>query len=337
MTTPIRAPSEVIRNLRRFIPQEDVPTMIATIYKNPRARPVPGAKALSVCEVNNKRVFFVHKALQDKINFDYARSGILSYLNLNEDTQILQVIGDCIPFSSQGTQRAKEILSRILEQPNQLLLWGYTGSQRDNGKRLDINQILNTWVDASSGRGNTVLANILDIDTPKALKEWNCLGSENAKNFYLVNGGAKFGEDIISSDFLTDKSCCFEGGIQSFRQIVDLLARDISIQCYYGLREEGNRVQDTYFSAVQFLKFMRENVEDYYKDNNLTPGQVPEKMEIVDEVLEWWKRSYLKEYALYNPEVKDPSSREYLFATAWRLFLKKELWRKLDLCQFSVI
>ena len=337
MTTPIRASSEIIRNLRRFIPQEDIPNMIANVCKNPHARLIPGAKALSVCEINNKRVFFVHKDSQDKINFDYARSGILSYLKLNEETQILQVIGDCIPFSNQGTQKAKEILSRILDQPNQLLLWGYTGSQQDDGRRLDINQILNTWVDASPVRGNTVLANVLDIDTPRALKEWNCFGSENAKNFYLVNGEAKFGEDIVSSDFLTDRSCCFEGGIQSFRQIIDLLTRDISIQCYYGLRKEGDVVQDTYFSAVEFMKFIRDRIEKYYEYNNLTPGQIPEKMDVADEFLELWKLTYLEEHRLYNPEVKDPSSREALFKAAWELFLKKELWRKLDLCQFSAV
>lgn len=334
MTTPIRASSEIIRNLRRSIPQEDIPTMIANVYKNPHARPVPGAKALSVCEIDNKRVFFVHKDSQDKINFDYARSGILSYLKLNEDTQILQVIGDCIPFSNWGTQKVKDILSPILEQPNQLLLWGYTGSQADDGRRLDINQILNTWIDACPARGNTVLANVLDIDTPRALKEWNCLGSENAKNFYLVNGEAKFGEDIISSDFLTDRSCCFEGGIQSFRQMMDLLARDINIKCYYGLRKKENIVGNTYFSAVQFLKFIRESIEEYYKYNNLTPGKVPEKMEVADEFLELWSLNYLEQHPLCNPQVKDASSRKALFETAWELFLEKELWKKLYLCEF---
>lgn len=337
MTTPIRSSSEVIKNIRRFIPQEDIPNMIAHVCNNPHARPVPGAKSLSVCEINNKRVFFVHKDLQANINFPNARSGILSYLKLNEETKILQVIGDCIPFSSKGTEKVKKIVSSILEQPNQLLLWGYTGSQKDNGRRLDINQVLNTWIDASPIRGNQVLANVLDIDTPRALKEWNCLGSKSVNNFYLVNGKARFGEDIASSDFLTDKACCFDGGIQSFRQIMNLLSRNIKIQCYYGFREENNVKHDTYFSAVEFLKFIKDKIQEYYKYNNLIPGQIPERMEVADEFLELWKLTYRESRLLYNPEVKDPSSREALFQSAWELFLKKELWKKLDLCQFLAV
>ncbi|MGL4348072.1 MAG: hypothetical protein ACRCSV_01240 [Chlamydiales bacterium] len=337
MTIPIRASSEIIRNMPRFVPREDIPSMIANVCKNPYTRPVPGAKSLSVCEINNKRVFFVHKDLQKEINFCNARSGILSHLKLAEDTKILQVIGDCIPFSKLGTERAKDILPPILEKPNQLLLWGYTGSQKDHGRRLDINQILNTWVDESPLRGNQVLANVLDIDTPRALKEWNCLGSETTKNFYLVNGDATFGEDIASSDFLTDKACCFDGGIQSFRQMMNLLMRDIDIQCYHGFREKKNVVQNTYFSAVEFIKFIRGNIQEYYKYNNLTEGKIPEKMEVANEFLELWRDSYLEIHPLYNPEVNDPSNRDALFQVAWNLFLEKELWKKLNLCQFSAV
>ena len=331
----------MIRNIRRFIPQEDIPTIIANVCKNPHAHPVPGAKALSVCEVNNKRIFFVNKDLQYDINFKYARIGILSHLKLTEDTQILQVIGDCIPFSSTGTMLAKNILSSILEQSNQLLLWGYTGSERDNGTRLDINQILNTWVDASPMRGNQVLANVLDVDTPKALREWNCLGSETVKNFYLVNGEAKFGEDIKSSDFLTDKACCFDGGIQSFRQMANLLMRDINIQWYYGFRDET-----TYFSAVEFMKFISDEIQKYYKYNNLVVGKIPEKMEAADEFLELWKNDYLEKHPLSNPAMDDPigrkalvenDPRKALFEAAWQFFLKKKLWKKLHLCEFLTV
>ena len=187
-----------------------------------------------------------------------------TYLQLPIDIKITQIIGDCIPFSHTGTSKAREAISSILADPNQLLLWGYTGSQTDNGQRLDINQLLNEWVDSCDTRSSRVLANILDIDTIKALTEWNCLGAKTAKNFYLVYGGAKFGEDIDSSDFITDQACCFDGGIQSFRQMTNLLMRGIPIQCYYGFRtnnDPANFDRDSqsyieYFSAVEFMEWM---------------------------------------------------------------------------------
>lgn len=341
MSTPIRVLSEMIPKMPQFIPREDVPNIIAEISKFFFSPPIP---KLSVCEINNKRIFSVHKEVQEKINFNSVRSEILSHLKLTEDTNILQVIGDCLPFSRRGTERVKEILPLILEQPNQLLLWGYTGSEKDNGRRLDINQIVNIWVDSSDIRGNRVLANVLDLDTPRALIEWNCLGAETAKNFYLVHGGAKFGEDIISSDSITDKACCFDGGIQSFRQMGNLLMRDVTIQCYYGLRNEKDHnlnpsvaSENKYFSAVEFMKFIKDKIQEYYAYNDLAENEVREAMEIENDFLELWKDNYLTTYPLYNPEVKDASSRQALFEAGWNLFLEKQLWRKLHLCEFSAI
>lgn len=343
MTIPIRASSEIVRNIHRVIPREDIPAMIIDVCKNSCARFIPGTEFLSFSKRENKRIFAVNKNLQEKINFSHAREEIVKHLELPRYTKILQVIGDCIPFSSRGTERAKGILASILEQPDQLLLWGYTGSKKDDGRRLDLNQLINEWVDASDVRGNRVLANLLDVDTPRALIEWNCLGAQTAKNFYLVYGGAKFGEDIVSSDSITDKACCFDGGIQSFRQMMNLLMRDVTIQCYYGLRNEKDSYksnvawQNKYFSAVEFIKFIRDNIQEYYVYNGLAEREVPEAMEIVNDFLELWKDDYLTMYPLYNPEVRDASSSQALFQAGWNLFLERQLWRKLHLCQFSAI
>lgn len=348
MTTPIRASYETIRNIHRFIPREDIPAMITNVCKNPCTRIIPGTEVLSFSEKDNRRIFSVRKDLQEKINFAHARKEIVKHLELPAGTEILQVIGDCIPFSRRGTERARGILASILEQlekSDQLLLWGYTGSKKDDGRRLDINHLLNDWIDARDARGNRVLANVLDVDTPRALTEWNCHGAQTAKNFYLVYGGAKFGEEIVSSDSITDKACCFDGGIQSFRQMMNLLMREVPIQCYYGLRNERDMhnlnptfvQRNRYFSAVEFIKFMRDNIQEYYAYNGLREREVPETMEIVNDFLELWKDDYLTIYPLYNPELRDASNRQALFQAGWNLFLEKQLWRKLNLCQFSAI
>lgn len=323
---------------------EGISSVIKKINNNPPKSCLPGTGALSLLLEKDRTFFAVNKLRQKEMNFCQVRSGILTHLKLPTNTKIVQIIGDCIPFSAKGTCKAREMISSILEDPNQLLLWGYTGTQKDNGRRLDVNQLLNEWVDSCNTRSNRVLANILDIDTVKALTEWDCLGAKTAKNFYLVYGGAKFGEDIDSSDSITDQACCFEGGIQSFRQMVNLLMRNTSIQCYYGLRTSNDPANFDrnaqpyieYFSAVKFMKWMQDNIQKYYEYNNLIGKTIPPEMDICDDILEFWKDSYLDLYPLCNPQVRDFSTRQAFFQDGWNLFLEKRLWEKLDLCNFSI-
>lgn len=341
MTIPILA-SQFSKRFCTSYPIEGISSIIKRITNNPPKGYLPGTGALSLLVEKDRKVFAVNKCRQKDMDFSEVRKGILTHLQLPVGTQIMQIIGDCIPFSPIGTCKAREAISSILADPNQLLIWGYTGSQKDNGQRLDINQLLNEWIDSCDTRSNRVLANVLDIDTVKALTEWNCLGSKTAKNFYLVYGGAKFGDDIESSDFITDQACCFEGGIQSFRQMINLLMRGVFIQCYYGLRKRNDPANfDSnaqsyieYFSAVDFLKWIRDNVQKYYEHNELIGKTIPLEMEICDDILTIWKDSYLSLYPLCNPQVRDFSSRNALFDAGWKLFTEKKLWKKLQSLDF---
>lgn len=322
---------------------EGISSVVKRINNNPPRWCIPGTGALSLLLEKDRTFFAVNKCRQKEMNFSEVRSEILTQLQLPIDTKILQIIGDCIPFSVTGTSQAREKLASILENPNQLLLWGYTGSEKDNGRRLDINQLLNEWVDSCATRSSRVLANILDVDTIKALTEWNCLGAKTAKNFYLVYGGAKFGEDIDSSDFITDETCCFEGGIQSFRQMTNLLMRKTSIGCYHGFRtnnDTANFDRDAqsyveYFSAVGFMKWMRDNIQKYYESKDLIGKSIPPEKDVFDDILEIWKDSYLELHPLCNPQVRDFSTRQALFQAGWKFFLEKKLWKSLHLCNFS--
>lgn len=342
MTMPIYA-TQFAKRFYTSSAIEGISSVVRKINNNPPRWCIPGTRALALLLEKEKIFFAVDKFRQKEMDFSEVRSGILTYLKLPVDTKIIQIIGDCIPFSTTGTCKAREAICSILEDPNQLLLWGYTGSQKDNGQRLDINQLLNEWVDSCDTRSSRVLANILDIDTIKALKEWNCLAAKTAKNFYLVYGGAKFGEDIDSSDFITDRACCFDGGIQSFRQMTNLLMRSTSIRCYYGLRmsndpanfDRNAQSYIEYFSAVEFMKWMRDKIQKYYEDNDLTGKTILPQMDICDDILEIWKDSYLDLHPLCNPQVRDFSTRQALFQGGWNLFLEKKLWKKLHLCNFS--
>lgn len=342
MTRPIFA-SHFSKRFYTSTPIEGISSVIKRISNNPPRGYIPGTGALSLLLEKERKFFAVHKFRQKDMNFAQVRRGILTSLQLPIDTKIIQIIGDCIPFSASGTAKAREAISSILANPNQLLLWGYTGSKKDNGRRLDINQLLNEWIDFCDTRSDRALANLLDIDTVKALTEWNCLGSQTAKNFYLVYGGAKFGDDIESSDFITDQACCFDGGIQSFRQMTNLLMRGISIRCYYGLRKRNDPANfdpntqsyREYFSAVDFIKWIRDNIEKYYEYNDLTNKSIPPEREICEDILTIWKDSYLSLYPLCNPQVRDFSTRNALFETGWKLFVKEKLWKNLHLCIFS--
>lgn len=279
--------------------------------------------------VEGKRFFTVAKDCQDKLYFAALRSYILHELDLPSQTSILQVIGDSAPYSLAGTEKARKYLSIKLSEKESLVCWGFTGQKRSDNRR-DVNQLVNEWIDEDPSRGKKALANIVDFHTIEAIKNWKCSFTTNAQNFFLVYGEAQFGDDIISSDTLTDRAICLEGGVQSFRQIVNFLSNNRPIEGLYGLRMKNNTAnfnEETgtyieYFSAVEFLTDIFTAIE----------GQ-SDVVAAIDKFLD----KYMKERQLFDPRRPDGGTKTALFKAAWKIFTEQQLWKKADLCHFTHI
>lgn len=292
---------------------------------------------LSYFEYNGKRVFAVHKEDQRKLQFGEVHQTILTNLDKNNGTQIVQVIGDSAPFSQEGTLSAEQYLfSQLNSDPTSLVLWGYTGSRKGNGRRMDANALVSKWVNqAPFTRADRVMANIVDEHTPAALKDWGAQVTPFARNFFLVYGNAKFGDDVISSDSITDKAFCLEGGVQAFKQIVNFLTLEIPVEGIYGLRMEKNPVNyDSsseaylhYFSATEFLFELFQKIEQIEKGGK----------KILAQEIEQFKEAYLKEKHLFNPRRPDGGTKQALFESAWKSFMDQRLWERRELCQFRPV
>lgn len=307
-------------------------SQIALEFSNGKGRMLEGSGGLEFIEREGKRIFGVHKDNQNALHFQTVRAHILQNLGVHPDTKTVQIVGDSGRFSLEGTKNGKEFLEKRLPK-NHLILWGYTGKESENGC-TEVNQMVNQLIEADPSFLKNSLANVVDFHTVEAITKWGCSIAPNNQNFYLVYGNAKFGDDMISSDYLTDEAFIIEGGIQSFGQLCNFISKGIPSQGIYNLRGENNpdgfnaeKGQFlTYFSTCEFIDQLKKKIEN---EGSLTKVQV-----------ENFKNDYLKpqkgpERHLFNPSRADASTKQALFDTAWKQFIEKSLWMKLDLCIFQ--
>lgn len=283
-------------------------------------------------------IFGVKREDQASIDFPTLRSALAKEMGYSEPKRYIQFIGDSALYSVEGTKFAQQEVNRILSNDqNSIVLYGYTGSKNKEGQeRRDINQLLSDWVDADEARADRVIANIVDKHTVMAINQWGCIGSEKIRYFFLVYSDGKepsveFGQDIPSSDGLTDlKAYSLEGGIQSLRQIVYMLNKDIPIHGIANLRNltelNNPRFFDPtsklpYLSAVEFIEFMKKKIQLC-------------KSEISPELLAEFSRDYLDSHALYNKNKGDASTKCALWDAAWKDFINAA-WKKLSLFTYS--
>ena len=188
-------------------------TEVAMAMEEHKGRMLTGTGGLQHVEsVSKKRYFGVHMNSQLDLDFTEVRRSILQELNLPADTKIVQVIGDSGRFSPLGTAVGAKFLQDHLNERD-LLLWGYTGKPIDERGCCEVNQLVTSWLQKNPARFSHALANVVDEHTPLAISKWKCSIARENQNFYLVHGGAKYGDDTISSDKLTNKAFCLEGGM----------------------------------------------------------------------------------------------------------------------------
>lgn len=248
---------------------------------------------------------------------------VMKTLGLPTHTPTLQVIGDSALFSVTGTKTAKVFLETILKKHPGLVLWGYTGNIDRSTNTADTNQLVSQWLDSDPRRYKRALANVVDFHTVKAVEEWKCSIPFDNLNFYMVYGHAEFGDDVISSDVLTDRAVVLEGGIQSFLQMVNMLSFKVKMQCLYNIRGRVARIDGKnkkFFSASEFCHILFKN----------TVGKSLSK-EQVEKCLE----NYLMDHVLFDVKKPDASTKQKLFDLAWNKFINEKLWTRLNLCHFT--
>lgn len=296
------------------------------------AATLEGTQYLKIKEDSHTKYFGIHKDEQALLDFTYAKTKILEKLCLPADTQIIQVIGDSQTYIESGTSFCKEYLNQMLDEHRHLVLWGFTGQKSKSGDRLDANQIVNQWVDASPNRTKRALANIVDFHTVKAIEGGKCDIAQTVQNFYVVYGQAKFGDDIISSDSITDLGLCLEGGVQSFCQVVNFLSLNIKVQGVFNVRgQQNSNNYDShrqeylqYLSAAEFIFMLNQHIQNKQLNGS--------KISVDD--IENFKESYLKTHYLCNPNRQDVNLKKALFDVAWKKFIDEQLWLRLDNCIF---
>ena len=219
--------------------------------------------------IDNKlyRVFGLKKANQYKLNYNELRSCLLIELNCKENSPVIEVIGDSSMFDKIGSQFAKEHFAGEMKNFNGLLLYGYNGEIDLSKDLLDVNGLVNDYIDTNPEYAERVIANIVDYHTRIALVKkgqpvptlvnetetgWGSSVSQHVCNFFLVwdicsdkqelwdQDGAKFGDDIFASDSLVNhKALLYGGGVQSFEQATNILMKEHKVVSVSGLRGQN--------------------------------------------------------------------------------------------------
>jgi hypothetical protein len=234
---------------------------------------------------------------------------IRKLLKVDDDYKIIQVIGDCDLFSSNGTEYAYNFLKNCFKDKI-IVEWGLTGRINTKLKQLDTNCLTGELIRELK---LPYIANIVD-HTIDAISMWKCQYLECAKQFVYVYDLEKtlFGSDIKVSDETCDMCIVLEGGAQSFAQVINCLSLDKNIVLLHGLRTDENR---KYFSVAEFFYIIKQNntmdIQKIYKD-------------------------YIDNKLLINFKKGDAKTKKSLYDYAWKFFMDESIWTKLDNCKIYV-
>ncbi len=237
---------------------------------------------------------------------------LLSEMRLDPSRKITQIVGDSQSFSKDGCTIAIRHLETAF-RTGTLVLYGYTAS-RD---LRDTNGLVTTVL-REEGLLNQAIGNIVDQSLgiisrrPSAYPQLLCYISV----FAPFGKKTEFGDDIPTSDAITDKFILLEGGVISFSQICNALRYEKSILAITGLRDETS---SNYFSAAHFLIHLKEKVSS------------ASRSVINDDLLTAWKDSYLEIHSPFDPKAPSAKKKAQLLKSAWNMFLECRLYEKLHL------
>jgi len=290
-------------------------------------------------EKNGIHFFGIHKKDQmdtstEKTSKKYTqfKRELARIIGLDPEMPVVQVIGDSVAYSSEGTSRSLKFLETALAT-DALILYGFTGHEESDGTKC-VNAATSHVVTSCGWLARTV-GNVVAFHTPTALTSWHC-SAPGLEHYIVVYGdderskttGTLFGDDVTTSDFTSDSFFLLEGGVQSFRQVCNALLLGKPVKAINRLRGEkslGMHKADglfPYFSAVDFIQYIRNHIEA--QPSSVTTEQLNE-----------WKIEYFKTHFLADPERPDYSTKGVLFEEAWKIFLENRLYHRLDLFEIT--
>jgi len=250
--------------------------------------------------------------------YEVIRSYLLALMGLDPNTSFVEIVGDSIAYSFEGTQAAKRFLKDRLS-PDAVWVYGYTGHDESDGTQC-VNAIVSSLVEEENHLDKTI-GNLVGFHTPVALENWKCSAPLLEYNLLVYGNdesnrqtGTVFGDDIITSDFLCNTLYVIEGGVQSFCQACNFLRLEYPVIAIAGLRSERTRYgtlpdgsKMEYFSAVSFLQFLKDKKDQIAG-------------EVSDDLLDSWYREYFDTHLLADPKRQDYDTKQNLFNEAWELF-----------------
>lgn len=196
----------------------------------------------------------INSNLEGNIDLWRLRQDLLTELDC-EDVGVLQVVGDSgVSFEERSIPRALQILSEQVKAES-IVQYGYTAV------KYDTNWLVAEHIQQSLHEGSRTIANIVE-QSIECLQNPLWQGSPSVTNFVVLyehKRSTNFGDDVWLSDGImfadsNDKLLCFEGGLQAFRQCINMLLKEIPVMLVTGLRSMD---ASTKFSAAQCLECLK--------------------------------------------------------------------------------
>lgn len=305
---------------------EELPVVIDYFQKNKGSWITVNCQKLlrgNVCYYGIRKEQQMQKSvLSTRKVYQQMKFHVLQNMGLNPKSRVIQVVGDSVAFSLEGTIKAKKILRQYLSD-DVVVLYGYTSYLELDGTRCANGAVTDVILEKKLQKNS--IANLVGFHTSSALKFWGCKGLQ-LQNYMLVYGddetcrerGTVFGDDVITSDYFADKMILLEGGAQSFRQVCNALLLDQEIIILSGLRSSTNAFDPDgtpYFTASKFIRDIFLNISQ-------------KKLDVRD--LQSWYKNYFGKGKCYiaNPQKPDFDTKQKLLDEAWDLFIRAELYKK---------
>lgn len=245
---------------------------------------------------------------------------MLQNMHLPSDTEVVLVTGDSSAFSLEGT-RTGSVFIKSHVPADVVVIYGLTGNVTADGRRC-VNGIVSDLIEERECHEH-VMANVVDFHTPMAIKEWGCSAPDQLLHYVIVYGdreqGARFGDDITSSDFIGDRQIVLDGGPQSFRELCNALLLDRKVDILAGLRTREKtwgmqgEVSTLYFSAAKFIQDLKLFVNE--------KGDAPSKGE-----LQGWYDTYFGPGSCCSPN----AAQKKLIDEGWNLIMEHALYLKIN-------
>ena len=297
------------------------------------------------------RIFGLEKDKQYDLNYDVLRKSIFNKLLNQENGSIVEIMGDSAKFNFEGSCFAKKHFAKEMEDFDGILLYGYTGTEDLEKGLLDVNGVVNNYIDNHPNFAENVIANLVDFDTRIALGKvnevvptisertgWGASVSKHVRNFFLVwentKEGALFGDDTCLSDQLVNqKALLYAGGLQCFDQAINILNYGHQLIGVAGLRGEDNPA--TFIKGAGYNKCVPlfETALFFNMIKELHQDKVGEReiIDLKDAYVAVEDKPALNETRalLINPLRSDVSLRLGLWHRGWQNFVQQETWKKI--------